>query len=196
MQTLIVVYNGKDELIVNQLRKLLETNDDNGDTIVGVEDGSVQIVPWTEKVWLQNKEAGTIKSKVLLIGKVKGVDHLLPIIDVKYEKYGIMYGWAGSQAILSVDEKALKKKETYEAFLKELQSKTANNVAKGKKKLGLNLKTIAKGVGTAFVPLVWPAFAASLIKDGFDDKKLVRQQMLMLGVNELYLNHLEQFMKG
>ena len=52
--TLIVVY--KDELLVNQLKKLVETKDDeNEDTAVGTKDGSVNIVSWSEKVWLERK---------------------------------------------------------------------------------------------------------------------------------------------
>lgn len=196
MQTLIVVYRNRDEMAINQLRKLLETDDDHEDRIVGVEDGSVEIVPWTEKVWIQNKEAGTIKSKVLLIDDIKGSDQLSPIMDIKYDKYGIIYGWAGSQALLTIDEKALKKKENYEKFLAELRTKVKNGVTKKEKKLGLNKRTVGKGLATAFLPFVWPAFAASLIKDGFDDGKIVRQQMLMLGMNELYYNHLDQFLKG
>ncbi|MEH2936606.1 hypothetical protein [Acutalibacter sp. JLR.KK004] len=196
MQTLIVVYKNRDEMAINQLRKLLETDDDHEDRIVGVEDGSVEIVPWTEKVWIQNKEAGTIKSKVLLIDDIKGSDQLSPIMDIKYDKYGIIYGWAGSQALLTIDEKALKKKENYEKFLAELRTKVKNGVTKKEKKLGLNKRTVGKGLATAFLPFVWPAFAASLIKDGFDDGKIVRQQMLMLGMNELYYNHLDQFLKG
>ena len=196
MQTLIVVYKNRDEMAINQLRKLLETDDDHEDRIVGVEDGSVEIVPWTEKVWIQNKEAGTIKSKVLLIDDIKGSDQLSPIMDIKYDKYGIIYSWAGSQALLTIDEKALKKKENYEKFLAELRTKVKNGVTKKEKKLGLNKRTVGKGLATAFLPFVWPAFAASLIKDGFDDGKIVRQQMLMLGMNELYYNHLDQFLKG
>ncbi len=196
MQTLIVVYKDKDEMCVNQLRKLIETNDDRDGVITGVEDGSVQIVPWTEKVWLQNKEAGTIKSKVLLIGGIKGVEHLWPIVDIKYDKHGVRYGWAGSQAVLKVDEKALGSNDAYEDFLAELRSKASNAVANDKRKLGWNKKSVGKGIGAVLAPYVWPAFVASLIKDGFHDSRIVRQQMLLLGVSELYTNHLDQFMKG
>ena len=97
---------------------------------------------------------------------------------------------------MTIDEKALKKKENYEKFLAELRTKVKNGVTKKEKKLGLNKRTVGKGLATAFLPFVWPAFAASLIKDGFDDGKIVRQQMLMLGMNELYYNHLDQFLKG
>ena len=87
-KTLIVVY--KDEMLVNQLKKMVETNDDaeNGDT-VGTRDGSINIVSWSEKVWLINKKAGNIKDKVLFIGDVKGTDKLTPVIDVKFNDCGV-----------------------------------------------------------------------------------------------------------
>ena len=70
-QTLIVVYKEKDEVAVNLLRKLLEKKDDVEGEIVGVEDRSVELVAWTEKVWLDNKAKGTTKSKILFLGDVK-----------------------------------------------------------------------------------------------------------------------------
>lgn len=60
--TLIVVY--KDELLVNQLRKLIETKDDsNENTVVGTKDGSVQIVAWTEKIWLEQKKQEILQQR-------------------------------------------------------------------------------------------------------------------------------------
>ena len=55
-KTLIVVY--KDELLMNQLKKMVETHDDNDEGIVGTRDDSINIISWTEKVWNGNKEAG------------------------------------------------------------------------------------------------------------------------------------------
>lgn len=77
-KTLIAVY--KDEMLMNQLKKLVETNDDSesGD-IVGTTDDSINIVSWTEKVWLGNKKAGNIKDKVLFLGEIKGTDKLIPV---------------------------------------------------------------------------------------------------------------------
>ena len=58
-ETLIVVY--KDEMLMNQLKKMVETKDDGGDEqIVGTRDASINIVAWAEKVWLGNKKAGNI----------------------------------------------------------------------------------------------------------------------------------------
>lgn len=47
-KTLIVVY--KDELLMNQLKKMVETHDDNEQGVIGTRDDSINIVSWTEKV--------------------------------------------------------------------------------------------------------------------------------------------------
>ena len=43
-KTLIVVY--KDELLMNQLKKMIETHDDAEDGIVGTADDSINVVSW------------------------------------------------------------------------------------------------------------------------------------------------------
>lgn len=55
-KTLIVVY--KDELLMNQLRKMVETHDDSEQSIVDTKEFSINIVSWKEKVWLVNEKAG------------------------------------------------------------------------------------------------------------------------------------------
>ena len=118
-KSLIIVY--KDEMLLNQIRKLIETKDDTEDGIVGVKDGSVKIVSWNEKMWLSQKKNGTINNKVLFIDEIKETDQLIPILDVKFEKHGVMYGWAGNQAVLTCDPKKLSENE-YQEFLKEIES--------------------------------------------------------------------------
>ena len=115
-KTLIVVY--KDEMLMNQLKKLVETNDasESGD-IVGTTDDSINIVSWTEKVWIGNKKAGNIKDKVLFLGEIKGTDKLIPVIDVVFDDCGVKFGWAGNQAILYSEIKALNDRDAYISFL-------------------------------------------------------------------------------
>lgn len=81
---------------------------------------SGNIVSWTEKVWLGNKKAGNISGKILFLGDIKGTDKLIPVIDVKFDEYGVQFGWAGNQAVLFADPKALTKREAYDAFLEKL----------------------------------------------------------------------------
>ena len=117
-KTLIVVY--KDELLMNQLKKMIETHDDNEDSIVGTRDDSINVVSWTEKVWLGNKKAGNIQGKILFLGDIKGTDKLIPVLDVMFDDCGVKYGWAGNQAVLYADPKLLVDRQAYDEFLKKL----------------------------------------------------------------------------
>lgn len=118
-KTLIVIY--KNEMLVNQLKKLVETNDDlNEDTIVGVRDGSVRIVSWTEEVWKAQKKAGNISNKVLFLGDFKDTKTLLPIMEKKFDRFGIKYGWAGNQALIVSDPNVFSNNVLYKEFLDEL----------------------------------------------------------------------------
>lgn len=99
---------------------MVESKDDTEEQVVGVRDNSINIVAWTEKVWLANKKPGNIQGKILFLGDIKGTDKLLPVIDVEFDKYGIKYGWAGNQGILNVNTKALTERDTYLSFIDEL----------------------------------------------------------------------------
>ena len=117
-KTLIVV--SKDELLMNQLKKMVETQDDNDDGVVGTRDDSINIVSWTEKVWMGNKKAGNIQGKILFLGDIKGTDKLIPVLDVKFNDCGVKYGWAGNQAVLFADPKILTDRKAYNMFLQKL----------------------------------------------------------------------------
>lgn len=110
-KTLIVVY--KDELLMNQLKKMVETHDDDAQGIIGTRDDSISIISWTEKVWLGNKKAGNIQGKILFLGDIKGTDKLIPVIDVKFDECGVKLSFqvaicsAHTLAVLSVRHLAL-----------------------------------------------------------------------------------------
>lgn len=119
-KTLIVVY--KDELLMNQLKKMVETHDDNEQGVIGTRNNSINIVSWTEKVWLGNKKAGNIQGKILFLGEIKGTDKLIPVIDAKFDECGVKFGWAGNQAVVYADPKVLTTREDYDAFLEKLSA--------------------------------------------------------------------------
>lgn len=196
-QTLVVVC--KDEMVINQLRKLVETKDDAGDeSITGTKDGSVKIVAWTEKVWLDQKKAGNLGAKVLLIGDIKGVDKLIPVLDIKFEDCGVKYGWAGNQAVIAIDPKALKKEEDYNAFLEKLNALPVPEVVK-KKQMADQKEAAAKtgvAIGIGVVLNVFAGIGAGIAMHAFANKNAVKQQMLFYGVLNLYNNHLEEYMQA
>lgn len=191
--TLIVVY--KDELLVNQIKKLVETKDDeSAESTVGTKDGTVSIVSWTEKVWLEQKKAGNINNKVLFLGDIKGTDKLIPIIDIQFDEYGVKYGWAGSQAVIFIDPKAIKSKAEYDAFFEKLCSlpvpesiKVSQAAPEVSEKRQSGVKAFFGNIG---------ANAAVLAHDIFGDKAMIRRQMLFYGIINLYKNHLDSFIQA
>lgn len=56
-------------------------------------------------MWLDNKKAGNIQGKILFLGDIKGTDELIPVLDIKFDNYGVKYGFAGNQAVLFADTK-------------------------------------------------------------------------------------------
>jgi hypothetical protein len=196
-KTLIVIY--KDEILVNQIKKMVETKDDGGEeATVGTKDGSVRIVAWTEKVWLDQKVAGNISSKVLFLGDIKGTDKLVPVIDVKFNDHGVKYGWAGNQAIIHIEPAALQEKEDYDAFLEKLRALPVPEVIKekGKNSHRLNAKTGQGGKVAVLDSIAILGFnIAMTAKDFFNDKALLKRQMFFYGIVTLYNNDLESFMQ-
>ena len=191
-QTLIVVY--KDEMIVNQLKKMVETKDDtNESNIIGTTDGSIRIVSWSEKVWLDQKKAGNVSNKVLFIGDIKGTEKLVPIIDIQFEEYGVKYGWAGNQAVVSVEPKAVKEKAVYEEFLSKVSAMPVPEIAKKNYYIDFNKKEDDNFFKNAFS---FVKKAAKEVGSVFTDSADIRRQMLFYGVIDLYNNHLERFVNS
>ena len=195
-KTLIVVC--KDEMYINQLRKLVETKDDGDSSITGTQDGTIQIVAWDEKTWLAQKKAGNISNKVLFIGDIKGINKLLPIIDIQFNEYGVKYGWAGNQAAIWIEPQEISNEEIYVEFLKKLNElpipvqykveipespKVAAPVEVGKQNLWNQLAAL--GVN-AFLT----------VKDLLKDKTQVKNQMFFYGIIKMYFNDLDKYMNA
>lgn len=219
-KTLIVVY--KDEMLANQIKKLIETRDDAEGSVTGTRDDSINVVTWTEKVWLANKKAGNITSKVLFLGDIKGVDALIPVLDVKFEKHGVRYGWAGNQAVIYVTPDEIKSIESYYAFHTELESLPApqavkdsikpkmvptqneeaeedvEQVAEEEKGFIAKGKGLFKKMGDSIGGVVTDLSTKALVfsEENFRNKKAMERQMLFFGVIHLYNEGLEMFVNA
>lgn len=199
-KTLIVVY--KDELLMNQLKKLIETKDDKDGKVVGTKDGSVNIVSWTEKVWLDNKKTGTINDKVLYLGVLKGTASLIPTLDIKFTSFGANFGISGNQAVLWANPNALAKQDVYNLFLhkffflpvpamlKSRPTKTLDSLNKPKEKVKYsNALEAAKGILGKVADTV-----DDKAEEFFRDRSLVERQIMFYGANLLYNGFLEEYM--
>lgn len=217
-ETLIVVY--KDEMVLNQFKKLAESR--NRDQEYLANHPELNIIAWNEKTWLNNKKAGNIRGKILYLGQLKGTKELIPVIDIKLQKYGVCFGWAGNQAVLYGNRKNFKTKEEYLEFVSALnecsvpesikepinarfgeendsEMQTDEEVVEpieteNKKGLFSRLKNgIGKGVALA-------KEKSSDLKDGWDNltrsKKAVVRQMLFFGVDNIFKDGLDEFVKS
>ncbi len=202
-RNLLVVYKSKDEISLNQLRKFVDTKDDDpeNEKIVGTEDGTIKIIAWDEKTWIDNKKAGNsgyLDDKILFLGDIKGVDKLIPTLDIKFDEFGVSYGFSGKQAAIIVDPKPLNNPEIYDNFMKKLNEVCDASTAREKKYFDTrDLKDVAKkGVKYYFAAaLFWPSVVGA-VNHGVKDAKLVRNQQLLYGISMLYLNDLDAFMKS
>lgn len=218
-KTLIVVY--KDELLMNQLKKMVETHDDTDEGIVGTRDGSINIVSWTEKVWLANKKAGNIQGKILYLGDIKGTDKLIPVLDVKFDDSGVRYGWAGNQAVLFADPKTIIDRKSYDEFLTKLsnlpvpdflkpmkenivstgtdpvleESQDIETPAEGEEPKKLNFFRKAQKAIVSGAEAVGKVGNQVAVKSEeiFRNKSLMKRQMLFYGVINLYNDGLDSF---
>ena len=183
-KTLVVVY--RDELLVNKLKKLVETRVDvDEDQATRLMEDSINIVAWTEKVWLEQKKAGNITSKVLYIGDIKGTDKLIPVVDIKFNDYGAKFGWAGNQAIVFADSSKIKDETAYSNFLRELSKLPVPDILKKDKKAHLEVKKVE------FLDKV-----AKKIQGVFDKRAEINQQLLTYAIFNFYYDGLKSFIEA
>ena len=177
----------KDELLYQQIKKLAETDDDESEeVVVGTKDGTVRIVRWEEQKWLYRSKTETVDTKVIVICDCKGTENGVKVMDVRFDRYGVRYGWIGNVAYIHADLRKIRGKGVYDAFLEELNAMHAPEVIKEDKKLRLNWKT---GLKTAFAtPL--------MAKDLYDDTYAVKRQMYFFGLMQFYYNDLETFLES
>ena len=72
---------------------------------------------WEEKTWDVKRKTGPIHSKVLFVGGIKDTEPLSCFIDIKYERWGILYGSNPKYALITADTVYIKDADRYKAFM-------------------------------------------------------------------------------
>ncbi len=176
----------KDELLFQQIKKLVETDDDESEeVVVGTKDGTVRIIRWEESKWVYRNKTDAVDTKVIVVGDCKKTEGA-QLMDARFDQYGIRYGWIGNVAYIHADLRKIRGKGVYDEFLKELGAMRAPEIIKEDKKLRLNWKT---GLKTA---LATPLMA----KDLYDDTYAVKRQMYFFGLIYFYYHDLEAFLNS
>lgn len=209
-----IVTDEKTVEFANYIRQLISVNDDKEDEVIGVEDGSVETAVWTEKEYLNNKAKLSSNQHILFVGDNKVSRSETACIDVKYNMFGMKYGWLGKTGMIQVNKKMLSLEE-YEAFIsycRAYEIEFNKIVMKKKKKPEIEDKEESKGkllkngfavgavaVAAVFNPLVpivaIPGIAAiDTVNKVVIDKKVKEQQYRALSLI-MYLDALKEFLE-
>lgn len=113
---LIIVCDDKTVGYGNYLRQLVSTNDDEGDVIVGTKDSSIKVSVWLEKHYLDNMSTISSSEHVLFIGENQTSKNEISSMDVKFDKFGMKYGWLGKRGMMLVSE-VISQPEMYDEFV-------------------------------------------------------------------------------
>ena len=120
------------------------------------------------------------------------------MIAIKFNKYGVKYGWAGNQAALWIDTKAITSEEEYSEFLKELNDLPVPEQYKRELKETTKIITpVTAGkpnLANQIASLSVNAFLT--VEDMLRDKTQVKNQMFFYGIIKLYFNDLEKYMNS
>lgn len=207
MKKLIIVCDEKHRKYGDYLSQLISLEDDIEDRVVGIKDGEVVTQVWSEKEYKSNAPQISSSQHILFIGeskliKEKGL-HMKPV----FSKYGMLYGWLGKQAILTV-ETSISVKE-YDEFLNfalanQADIKKLEEIAIIEKinlvdKVMENAKGGAKVPGIATLGALGGAVMLSsdmglTIKKTLDLKKSIREQQYSCAIMKFYLEGLSAFL--
>lgn len=199
-EKLVIVCEEKFRTYADYLSMLISSEDDDSDNIVGVRDGGVQALVWTEKDYKANVATISSDQYILFIGQGTLIKEKSAHMETIFSEYGMKYGWLGKQAFLSV-EKTVSFKD-YDNFF-EYAKKYKTNIEKiiEKKKKLKDIPTPAKvalGVVTTYVALlavnIAPPFVAvaPVVKYKYDKK--IRDQQYNCVVLKFYSEGLRKFL--
>lgn len=99
---LIIVCDKNTEMYANYLYQLISSSVER--EIIGIEDGKIDAVVWEEKHYISNKPTINIDNYVLFIGENNSSKKEIKTIGVKYNKFGMQFGWRGKHCMLIVND--------------------------------------------------------------------------------------------
>lgn len=151
---LIIVHTDDTAKYANYLQLMLSVSDDLENEVIGVKDGTVETVVWTEKEYFAQKPQLSGDSYILFVGTSKKLEVEYFGMQERFNQYGMKYSWLGKRANLCVFDSISRKK--YDSFL-DYAKKYQTDVERA---MDTKKETIAKDAAAAGVGIA--AEAASV----------------------------------
>ncbi|WP_342976629.1 hypothetical protein [Streptococcus constellatus] len=203
MKKLIIVCDEKHKKYGDYLSQLISLEDDTEDCVVGIKDGEVATQVWSEKEYQSNAPQISSSQYILFIGESKLIKDKGLHMKTVFSKYGIIYGWLGKQAILTVDTNvSVNEYDEFMNFAFANQADIERLVEKKKsfvEKVKENPMVGAKVAGIAALGALGGAVMLSsdiglTIKKTLDLKKGIREQQYSCAIMKFYLEGLSAFL--
>ena len=203
---LIIVCDEKTSEYANYLRQLVSMKDDTSDEIVGVKDGTVEVAVWLEKDYVANMATISSKEHILVVGENKVSKKETPSMSVKFDKFGMKYGWLGKRAMMMVSD-SIKDKETYDQFIEfcqgyeqKIEAMSLERVLKyedkDEKEKGVVALMKNKAATLAQLVVNPGVFGAVAGINMLKDRKKLRDQQYRALTAILYTDGLTEFLEG
>ena len=204
-KALMIVCDDKLISYANYLMGLIGSKDDNGDQIIGIEDGSVSAAIYSPQNYRDSLPSITSNNYILFIGDFKEAKDHMNGIQFHFMEHGMRYGWIGRRAVLFANPIELRMgQEYYDSFYNysekydlhfeklEISGYVAEmaNLAKS----GSPVKK-ALNIAKHTVPILAVKDTYSELKAQKIKQKIIEQQYTCL-IKSFYLNGLKEFLEG
>lgn len=158
-------------------------------------DSRMHVILLTGDQWQIGHDSVPPDEKVMFIGREGFAHESLKNVPIRYQRFGISYGWTGNRAVLRANPYGFKSYKEYKVFLKLLEREELTaHMNRGK---DLDMKQmLAMAAVAVFVPFGSVLVGGKLLKDWFSHTDAVRLQQYVYGVLLFYKHDLSLFMNG
>lgn len=222
VKKLIIVTDEKNKPYANYLMALISAKDDKEGEVVGIADGSVEAVVWSEKNFADNEPTLSSSAHILFLGDTKLSKAQRGGLSVKFDDFGLKYGWLGKRAVMYVDrvitnvveynrfyDYAIKYQENFTKVIErktvqmQIQGEVVEVDEKDHKKLHGKHVPVVAALAALAAPIAAPvaaAVAAPVVAAkgvaNLKERKEVMQQQQSCLAMIFYMEGLKEFLEG
>lgn len=222
VKKLIIVTDEKNKPYANYLMALISAKDDKEGEVVGIADGSVEAVVWSEKNFADNEPTLSSSAHILFLGDTKLSKAQRGGLSVKFDDFGLKYGWLGKRAVMYVDrvitnvveynrfyDYAIKYQENFTKVIErktvqmQIQGEVVEVDEKDHKKLHGKHVPVVAALAAFAAPIAAPvaaAVAAPVVAAkgvaNLKERKEVMQQQQSCLAMIFYMEGLKEFLEG
>lgn len=222
VKKLIIVTDEKNKPYANYLMALISAKDDKEGEVVGIADGSVEAVVWSEKNFADNEPTLSSSAHILFLGDTKLSKVQRGGLSVKFDDFGLKYGWLGKRAVMYVDrvitnvveynrfyDYAIKYQENFTKVIErktvqmQIQGEVVEVDEKDHKKLHGKHVPVVVALAAFAAPIAAPvaaAVAAPVVAAkgvaNLKERKEVMQQQQSCLAMIFYMEGLKEFLEG